>query len=68
MMSSFPAFLSSFTVSFGGSRGEGKRDDRVMINYVVNGYRYGDNFSPPGNMKSQSSVFFSNQNENAAFI
>jgi hypothetical protein len=41
MMSSFPASVSSFTVSFGGRRGEAKCDDRVMINYVVNGYRYG---------------------------
>jgi len=58
MMSSYPAFLSSFTVSFSGSRAEGKCEDRDMMNYVVNGYRSVHNFSPPGNIKKAGFTFF----------
>ena len=67
MVSFFPAFLSSFTVSFSGSRAEGKCEDRVMMNYVVNGYRSVHNFSPPGNNKKKEFTFFYHS-ENAAFV
>jgi hypothetical protein len=57
MMSSFPAFLSSFTVSFSGSRAEGKCGDRVMMHYAVNGYRPVHNFSLP-RQRSRARVHF----------